>query len=258
MRLERIFYSLVIVIAVSVAAVNWRKAVLFQEDNDALRAKVEALEAETAQSAQAAEIVKTSAEKLRTQTSELAKLRNEVTQLRTTAKTAETLTAENQKLRAENQQLHARAGSGSTPAAPTQNASDNLAGRGQFPRDSWTFAGYASPENALVSAIWAMREGDPKTYLDSLAPQEQQRMAQNWQNKSETEIAEKHKSDVSSISGLRVLELQKVAPNEVLMNVYLEGPGRVEKVRMSQVGQDWKFGGFIRDAQQQAASPVKQ
>jgi hypothetical protein len=36
----------------------------------------------------------------------------------------------------------------------------------------------------------------------------------------------------------------------MVMSVFLEGPGRVEKVRMNQVGQDWKFGGFIRDQQQ--------
>ena len=74
-------------------------------------------------------------------------------------------------------------------------------------------------------------------------------MAQVWQDKSESAIAEKHKSDVSSIAGLRVLERQNVSQNEVVMQVYLEGPGRVEKIRMNQVGQDWKFGGFIREQQ---------
>ena len=53
----------------------------------------------------------------------------------------------------------------------------------------------------VAFAIWAMREGDPKTYLASLAPDEQQRVNQNWQNKTEAELAEKHKSDVAAISG---------------------------------------------------------
>lgn len=254
MRVERIFYTVLIIASAAFAAVNWRKAQLFQADNENLRARVEALEASAEQSAQAAETVKANAEKARTQTSELLKLRNEVTQLRTSAKNAETLAAENQRLRSEVQQLHAHGGA--APASAVQQ--ENLAGREQFPRQSWTFAGYTSPENALVSAIWAMREGDPKTYLDSLAPQEQQRLAQTWQsqNKSETEIAEKHKNDVAAISGMRILE-KNVTPNEVVMSVYLEGPGRVEKVRMNQVGQDWKFGGFIRDAQPQQPVPAK-
>jgi hypothetical protein len=252
MRIERIIYTVLIISSSAVAALNWRKAALFEADNEALRAKVDSLEAEISQSTQVAELVKNSSDKLRTQSTELNKLRGEVTQLRATAKAAETLTSENQRLRAQNEQLQARLG---TAALPVQDARERFAGHDQFPRNSWNFAGYSSPEAALVSAIWAMREGDPKTYLASLAPEEQQRVSQNWQNKTEAELAEKHKNDVSAISGLRVLERQNVAPNEMVMNVYLEGPGRVEKVRMNQVGQDWKFGGFIRD-QQQAAAPL--
>src|SRR5436309_995445 len=101
-----------------------------------------------------------------------------------------------------------------------------------------------------------MREGNPKTYLDSLAPEEQQRVSQNWQNKTEAELAEKHKSDVSTISGLRVLNSDSIGPNEVVMSVLLEGANRTERVRMNQVGQDWKFGGFIRDQQPIAPAPA--
>jgi hypothetical protein len=251
MRLERIVYTVLILVSSAFAAIYWRKAALFQEDNEALRERIDSLENEIVQNTQAADRAKSNGEKLRTQTGELLKLRNEITQLRSTAKSVDSLTSENQRLRAENQQL--RSPTGGVTGVPTQAPIESFAGRDQFPRNSWNFAGYASPEAALVSAIWAMREGDPKTYLDSLAPQEQERVAQNWQNKSETELAEKHKSDVSAISGLRVLDRQNVAPNELVMNVYLEGPGRVEKIRMNQVGQEWKFGGFIREQQPSAA-----
>ena len=127
-----------IIAAAAFAAINWRKAALFQTDNDALRARVETLENEVNQSTQTAELVKTSAEKLRTQTSELAKLRGEVTQLRTVATNATALSAENQRLR---QQLQAR-GSAVPPAQPSPL--EAYAGRDQFPRNSWNFAGYAS------------------------------------------------------------------------------------------------------------------
>jgi small-conductance mechanosensitive channel len=249
MRLERIVYTLLIIILAAVAAINWRKAGLFQADNESLRARVEALENETTASTQSAESLKAATEKMRIQTSDLLKLRNEVTQLRTIAKNVETLTAENQRLRAQAQQLAAAPASASPPS-PVEAA--GLAGREQFPRESWSFAGYGSPEAALVSAIWAMREGDPKTYLESLAPDEQERIAQGWLDKSEAEIAAKHKSDVATISGMRVLERQNVGANEVMMNVLIEGPNRIERVRMNQIGQEWKFGGFVRE---QPATP---
>ena len=75
-------------------------------------------------------------------------------------------------------------------------------------------------------------------------------MAQTWQGKAEQEIARKHQSDVSAIAGVQVLERQNISADEVVMNVYLEGPGRMEKIRMKQVGADWKFGGFIREPAQ--------
>ncbi len=255
MRIERIISILLIAASAGAAALNWQKASALQADNAALRAKIESLEGESAQAVQAAEAAKTSADKLKTQTTELAKLRNEITQLRTSAQTAEALTSENQRLRAENQHLQGQAGAAGAAAG---GAAENLAGRDHFPRSSWNFAGYNSPEAALVSAIWAMKEGDPKTYLASLTPDEQQKAAQNWQtqNKSEAEVAEKHKNDVAAISGMRVLEVQTVSPTETVMSVYLDGPGRMEKVRMSQIGQEWKFGGFMRDQQPVNAVPL--
>ena len=63
-------------------------------------------------------------------------------------------------------------------------------------REQWSNAGYASPEAALVSAIWSMREGNPKSYLESLSPEEQQRMSKVWEGKTEQEIVAKHQQDV--------------------------------------------------------------
>jgi hypothetical protein len=42
------------------------------------------------------------------------------------------------------------------------------------------------------------------------------------------------------------MERQNVSDNEVLLNVYIEGVGRMEKVAMKRVGNEWKFGGFVR------------
>jgi len=240
MRIERFIYSVLILIAATAALINWRRAAILSADNDQLRLKIESLEVDVTGSSNLVEIARTQSDKLRTQTSELMKLRSEVTQLRGGAKNVEHFTSENQRLQAELANLKSSQG--------TAQAT-NSARAEHFPRESWSFAGYASPEAALVSAIWSMKEGNPKSYLESLAPTEQERMAEVWQNKTEGEVAEKHKNDVASISGIRVLESQNVGAGEVVMNVLLEGVERVEKIRMNQVGQDWKFGGFIREPQ---------
>lgn len=244
MRVERIFF-LIVTAALAVSTwYNWRRAAEFQADSAKQRQQVQDLEAQAAASAKTTESSKASADKIREQTSELLRLRNELTQRRGDSKNSETLSTENQRLKAELQKL--RSGAGATPVQPA-NDDAPPSNQGIFPRDSWSFAGYGTPDAALISAIWAMKEGDPKTYLDSLTPQEQQRMAQTWQGKSETDVAEKHKGDVAGITGVRVLERQASSAGDMVINVYLDGVGRAEKIRMQRQGNDWKFGGFIRE-----------
>ena len=129
-----------------------------------------------------------------------------------------------------------------TPAPPQPTSAP-----GSFPRESWTMAGYASPEAALVSAIFSMQQGNPKQYFESLTPEEQLRMTKTWEGKSQEEIAAKHQSDTSKITGMKVLNTQEVSADQVVMSVYIEGVDRAEKVSMKRVGNDWKFGGFIRE-----------
>jgi hypothetical protein len=210
-----------------------------EAENAALRAELAELKARAAEGEATRE-----AETKRAQSEgqDVARLRGEVTQLRTTAKDAEKLRAENQQLRSENQKLRGTAATPvDTPALPTVPPS------GTFPRAAWTFAGYASPENALVSAIWSMQQGNSKQYFESLTPEEQLRMAKAWEGKSAEEIAAKHQSDTAKITGIKVLNQQAVSADEVRMNVYIEGVDRAEVVSLKRVGNDWKFGGFIRE-----------
>ena len=245
MRIERLIYSVLILGAAALAIVNWRRAALFKADNEELRSQVEMLQAEAENSGRMMEVTRENAQKVRAQARELMELRNEVTQLRNQRRTAEQLASEVQKLKNE-----------LAAAQPAQNGdvAGGLAGD-VFPKESWNFAGYASPEAAMISAIWAMKEGDRARYLESLTPQEAERMIALWtSNEGGAAVEEKHRNLIAPINALKVLERESISPTEIVINVFIEGPGRMEKVRMSQVGEEWKFGGFIRE-EQQAAVP---
>jgi hypothetical protein len=240
MKLARVLVLALLVASLAAAYVGWQKVGALRAENEALRAENQALKEQGAASAETqSKQHDQELQRLQAETQEIQKLRNEVSQLRAGAK-------ETEKLRAENQQLRTAANSNAVTASVSPGTPTPTGPSDQFPKQSWAFAGYSTPEAALVSAIWSMREGNPKTYLDSLSPEEQVRMAKTWENKSEAEIAAKHQQDVASITGMRILDRQTVSPNEVMMNVYVEGPGRMEKVSMKLVGNEWKFGGFIR------------
>ena len=245
MKLMRGLVLVALLVAVAAAVVGWRRVEHLRSDNELLREELQRLRLQTAAAAQAQSGERDEElQRLRADARDVFKLRNEVTQLRTAVKQADAIRAENQQLRARNEQSLA----GPAAAAPLSPASN--AQVEQFPKESWTFAGYSTPEAALISAVWAMKEGRPQVYLDSLSAEEQARMAKVWENKSEGEIAAKHQQDVSQITNVRVMKQKEISPEEVQLTVFIEGPNRLEIVSMKRAGVDWKFGGFFRDRSQ--------
>ena len=243
MKSIRIIVILSLVGAAVAVIVGWREVGKLRGENEVLRTELEALKSQNATTA-AVQSQKRTEElnRRQAQNEELARLRGEVAQSRSGTRDTEKLRAENLQLRQQNQQLRMAGSGGAAPVSDPAPASND-----HFPKENWSFAGYMTPESALVSAIWSMREGNPKSYLESLSPDEKERMAKTWQNKTEAELAAKHQQDVSAITGLRLLDRQMVSPDETVMSVYIEGVNRMEKVSMKRVGNDWKFGGFIRE-----------
>src|SRR5438477_7693416 len=135
--------------ASTAALIGWRKVAQLRSETESLRAQIDSLQEQNATSSATATAQRDrELENLRSQTQELLRLRNEVTQLRTSAKDADKLRAANQQLLSEHQRV--RASSASVAASNPSPAKD------QFARDNWTFSGYATPDAALISAIWAM------------------------------------------------------------------------------------------------------
>jgi hypothetical protein len=229
-----------VAVALFLAGCGGEEAQRLQAENEALRAEVADLRARAEQAETAA---KAEAQRLQSDAQITARLRGELTQLRNATNDAAKLRAENQQLLAENQKLR---GATATASAPPPTPTPAAPPAGNFPRAAWSNAGYASPEAALVTAIWSMQQGDPKQYFDSLTTEEQLRMSKAWEGKSPEEIAAKHRQDVSAISGMRVLETQNTSPEEVTMNVHIDGVNRTERVSMRRVGNEWRFNGFIR------------
>jgi hypothetical protein len=241
MKSIRCVFLILVLTGLAAGFIGWQKVGRLRRTNEALRTEIQTLKQQAGQEAQEQlRRREDELQRLRTETQEIQKLRNEVSQLRAGAKEADQLRMENQQLRAAVATPTSSA-TAATASTPTETTS-------YFARENWNFAGYATPEAALISAVWAMREGNPKTYLDSLSPEEQLRMTRSWESKPEAEIAAKHQQDVAAITGVRILERQNVSQDEVLMSVYVEGVRRMEIVSMNRVGNEWKFGGFRRNA----------
>jgi len=214
-----------------------RQARSLRQSNDRLRVELETVarsagvEAKNDQARRNEDI-----ERLRLEASEVLKLRNETSQLRAKTNELEKLRAENQQLR----ELAQRAQTDSSRPAATQPATASQ--EGFWAKENWGFTGYATPEAALQSAVWAMREGDISTFLGSLAPEDQARLRQKWADKSEAEVSAKNREQISKISAIRVLESKVLSDSEAELRIYaVGGEDKVQRVPMIRVGTEWKL-----------------
>lgn len=240
-------WAMVIVLAAALAAAvtGWQRSARKQAEVVKLQEEITRIRAEAAAKLKS-ELEQRDQDLIRLESDarEVHRLRGEVRKLGSGAAEAATLRAENERLRALAERLGA-----AQPALPDSEPAteEDVKPLAMYPKEDWAFSGYSTPEDALVSAIWAMQQGDPRTYLDSLGPNEQVRIAERWQDKSEQEIAAKHQGDVARITGLEILTEEVKSGGEVVMDVRIHGVDRLEKVSMKQVDGQWRFDGYIRD-----------
>src|SRR5437660_9660378 len=146
MKILRWLVAFVVMVVLVAALVGWQQVHQLRAENELLRIELQRLKEQSSAAAAAqAKQQDEELQRLRAEAKDVFKLRCEISQLRSAAKEAETLRAQNEQLRARNQQSRpAGSAAAPVPAAPA-------APLAQFPRDSWTFAGYSTPEAALVS-----------------------------------------------------------------------------------------------------------
>jgi RNA polymerase sigma factor (sigma-70 family) len=111
------------------------------------------------------------------------------------------------------------------------------------PRSSWAFAGYANPESAFQSSVWALSKGNAQTWLASLTPAMQVEVRQRATGNDDNIISEEDKRDFARITGYRILHRQVVSQDEVVLEVYAEGLKQTTKASIQRMDGEWKFGG---------------
>ena len=156
MTAKRATFMMAVLAAVSTATVVWQR-VSSPDANQQLRA---APMVNSESNALANSQLEQEVEGLRAQTRDLAKLRNEVSQLR--ARQNELADA-----RAENAQL--------LDAKRTGAKLPREAPPGFISKEQLRNAGFETPENAVQTFFWAMREGELAVMLQGLVPENEER-----------------------------------------------------------------------------------
>ena len=233
--LLRFLAVLIIVAGWTAFFVEHRARIHAAEEIRSLRLHLAAIQEDLAKMRERVNLRDSEVKRLHDATKEIYKLRNQAGLLQDKEKKVEQLLAEIQQLR----------------AAPGNSAANNwiASSRGEsaqnsWPKENWSFSGYATPEAALQSLAWAVRDGDRQKFLDSMSPEEKSRQEKEWADdkRSPDELKIDLQNWVKDVSGVKILDKKTISDDEVILAIYTEGEGDVTSFSMKRIGGEWKTG----------------
>ena len=176
----------------------------------------------------------------REQLPELLRLRAEVGNLRGQSNQLIRLTEENRRL---NAAVAAANRTLSEPKPSSAPAGDLV------PRTAWNFAGFATPDDTVQSAGWAVINGDLKTFLSSLTSSEQERFRAEMQGKSDAEMAAMMSRQHEKTTGYRINDREMLSADEQIITISFvqDGQDHTTKMRMRRIDNEWKMDGPPRE-----------
>jgi hypothetical protein len=169
---------------------------------------------------------------------ELLRLRGQIGLLRQTAK-------EQAQLKAANEQLR------TALAASEKDLAEVRAAPNFWAKDQLAFAGFADPEAALKTLLWAMNNGDMKAYLACWVsgPEVNVMLRGELPEKAEAEMTAAGKMLSESLGpsiGFHILDKKTKSPNEVILNLSFDGEGMARKFLMKRIGNEWRMADMLR------------
>jgi RNA polymerase sigma factor (sigma-70 family) len=227
------------VVAGGVAApliIEYRSQAELRDARAALKAQNDELAAQVAENERLSNLLAqvNATQELNTgQVSELLRLRNEVGGLRRQTNDLAMLQADNQRLRA----------AANKAAAPPATVQDKAA-QDYIQKESWAFLGFADPESAFQSTVWAMSKGDSKAFLSALSPDGEN--FKRVQDRSESELAAENKKEMEKVTAYKILDKEAVSDSEVILTVYAQGENALTRFRVQRLGDEWKVAGPVK------------
>src|SRR5581483_1898201 len=120
-------------------------------------------------------------------------------------------------------------------------------GQPEFPRASWTFAGYADPQSAVLSTLWTIKQADAPKIADSFTPELQQKFQQMFAKQMQAEgksfieiLSQEAPKHFSQNTGVKILD-QKTGPgDQIALRLYVPGEKSEHTFFLKKIANEWK------------------
>jgi RNA polymerase sigma factor (sigma-70 family) len=169
---------------------------------------------------------------------QLASLREEIGQLNSNKSELLRLRSEAGRLRQQTNELGKLVQTWSAASTPDHSAEPT-----NFPRDSWAFVGFATPEATVQSFMWAKSRGDVKAAFAGATPELKQKiMDLYFKDKSDEEISALLIDSANSQTGVQILKKMNVADDQVIFQAHFDGyPEKTYAiVTLKKIDDEWK------------------
>jgi len=167
-------------------------------------------------------------ETLRNETTELHRLRNEVRQLRDQKPEVE-------RLRAENERLRTKAKSAQRPPVSVMPEANMIA------REAWTDAGLGSPEAAIQTFFWAIRERNTRRIRACFSND----AAVKLRDQSDEELLAGAGQELDTFNGFQIVAKKVVSADEIKLGIRITSEGASPPSEAALVfkraGNEWKL-----------------
>ena len=120
-----------------------------------------------------------------------------------------------------------------------------------FPRSSWSFAGYATPEATAQSLFWALGEGNQSTfqaYLDGFTPELQTKLKADAESRGNNAFADLAAHELGGVTRYRILKKVTISDNQAQLQIQFGGmKGPVQTLALEKIGNEWKCAGYVKN-----------
>jgi hypothetical protein len=114
----------------------------------------------------------------------------------------------------------------------------------------FTFAGYATPEAAVQSLLWAASKGDFETFEANMTPIEMERFKNKKAGRSDDEIRREGIAMANALVGYKITQKDVISADEV--HLHISAPPSDDGLRsgsavisMKKIGNEWKHAGDV-------------
>jgi len=170
-------------------------------------------------------------EALQTANRDLPKLRNEVRKLREEKRELEKLQTENERLAA------------SLKASPKSSAPPLSEAEGFVLKQTWSKAGFATPEATVQTFFWAIANKDVTALAECVTGDARKSMEEELQRSAAGggKPFEEHFGPLAKMQGFRIAEKKQLSDDKVELSIQAAAGGRAMPMRLQLANGEWKL-----------------